>query len=74
MPIFEFSCTQCGHDFEYLQRGREKASCPECGSKRLEKKFSVFAATSSETMPECSGSLQGCSPKRCESGQCAFRG
>ncbi|MBQ7457323.1 MAG: zinc ribbon domain-containing protein [Desulfovibrio sp.] len=32
MPLFDFTCTQCGHIFEELVRGSEKPACPACGS------------------------------------------
>ncbi len=30
MPIYEYSCTACGHEFEELVRGDEKPVCPSC--------------------------------------------
>lgn len=44
MPIFEYACRACGHEFETLVRGAETPSCASCGSPELEKKLSVFAA------------------------------
>ncbi len=47
MPIFEYRCGKCGHEFEELESvaDRDKArNCPECGSKRVERVVSVFAA------------------------------
>lgn len=33
MPIFDFICTDCGHQFEKLVRGAEaKQECPKCGA------------------------------------------
>jgi len=43
MPIHEYSCQACGHDFETLVRGSETAACESCGSTDLAKKLSVFA-------------------------------
>lgn len=43
MPIFEFLCNQCDRRFEVIVRGGEKPACPSCGSRRLEKRLSVFA-------------------------------
>jgi putative FmdB family regulatory protein len=47
MPIYEFHCEKCGKDSEILIRSSDWKStkCPECGSPRLEKKFSTFAST-----------------------------
>ena len=43
MPIFEYSCKTCQHEFEALVFGDEKASCPKCHGKSLAAKLSVFA-------------------------------
>jgi putative FmdB family regulatory protein len=43
MPIYEYHCLKCGKDFEALVFKNEEVSCPACGSKELQKKFSVFA-------------------------------
>ena len=45
MPIYEYICRGCKHEFEVLVRGREKPACPSCGSAKLEKKLSVPART-----------------------------
>jgi putative FmdB family regulatory protein len=44
MPIYEYACCECGHQFEWLVRGSEKPSCPACGRDNLTKKLSVPAA------------------------------
>ena len=44
MPIYEYACRACGHEFETLVRGAETPSCARCASPALEKKLSVFAA------------------------------
>jgi len=43
MPIFEYSCKTCQHEFEALVFGGKKASCPKCHGKSLTAKLSVFA-------------------------------
>lgn len=54
MPIYEYACENCGHEFEYLVRGNEKPSCPSCGTGLLAKKFSVPAAhTAGSSEPAC---------------------
>jgi putative FmdB family regulatory protein len=45
MPIFEYVCKECQHQFEALVYGKEKASCPKCQSKKLEAQLSVFAVS-----------------------------
>lgn len=49
MPIFEYSCRGCGHQFEALVRGSKVPSCPECKSEDLEKQFSLPAVKSETT-------------------------
>jgi len=44
MPIFEYSCRACGHEFETLVRNAETPACARCASPALDKKLSVFAA------------------------------
>jgi len=51
MPIYEYTCRACGHEFEHLERGDDKAECPSCGGKRLAKRFSVPAAHSAGSTP-----------------------
>ena len=73
VPIYEYECAKCGHEFEILQAADEKPSCPKCGSRRLKKQFSVFATAGSEdAMPSCAGSTPCCSRATCDSGQCPY--
>jgi putative FmdB family regulatory protein len=46
MPIYEFHCEKCGRDSEIIVRSSnwKGTKCPQCGSAKLEKKFSVFAS------------------------------
>ncbi len=59
MPIFEYVCKECQHQFEALVYGKEKASCPKCESKKLEPKLSVFAV-SAKSSPAPSMSAGPC--------------
>ena len=43
MPIFEYVCQQCSHQFEAIVLGTQKAACPKCESKRLSQQLSSFA-------------------------------
>jgi len=53
MPIFEYVCKECQHEFEALVFGQQKAECPKCKSRKLEPQLSVFAvsAKSGATSP-----------------------
>jgi len=70
MPIYEFHCEKCGSDSEILVRSSNwrGTKCPHCGSAKLDKKFSTFAAAGAgESAPakkagggHCCGSACGC--------------
>ena len=47
MPIYEYACRKCGHEFETLVRSSTVPDCPSCRSTELEKKLSVFATAAS---------------------------
>jgi len=53
MPLFEYSCRECSHRFEYLTRQGQTPHCPSCESEDLEKQLSVFAVSA----PSSSGSF-----------------
>jgi putative FmdB family regulatory protein len=44
MPLFEYACKACDHEFEALVRGSESPECPACHSTELQRRLSVFAA------------------------------
>ena len=44
MPIYEYSCPTCDHEFELLVRGSEQPTCPSCQGAKLERQLSVPAA------------------------------
>ena len=41
MPIYEYRCKSCAHEFETLVRGEMTPQCPECESEELEKLLSL---------------------------------
>ena len=45
MPIFEYICKQCDHQFEALVYGQQKAECPKCHGSKLAPQLSVFAVS-----------------------------
>lgn len=47
MPIYEYTCSACGHGFEQLIRSQDEERglrCPSCGKKKVDRQFSVIAA------------------------------
>ncbi len=66
MPIYEFDCPSCGQPFEELVRSSEAAKdvvCPSCGSRKVKRKLSLFAAKVSGSGGALSSlSAQACAP------------
>ena len=78
MPLFEYICKECRHEFEALVYGKEKAECPKCHATKLETQLSVFAvsakgsssASSASSAP--SGACGSCGDPR-GPGSCSMR-
>jgi putative FmdB family regulatory protein len=50
MPIFEYRCLSCSHEFELIVRPQTPpAACPACGSASVERQLSMFAVSSDGT-------------------------
>ena len=66
MPIFEYQCKECDHQFEALVFGKDKAECPKCHSKKLAPQLSVFAvsAKSSTSVASAPGPCGSCGDPR----------
>jgi len=43
MPIYEYQCSACGHEYEALQKMSDEplSICPECNKPELKKKISA---------------------------------
>ena len=55
MPIFEYLCGECGHKFEAIVLGGQKAECPKCHTAKLEQQLSTFSAHSHGIAAPASG-------------------
>jgi putative FmdB family regulatory protein len=67
MPIFEYVCQKCNHQFEALIYGDQKAECPKCHAKKLAPQLSVFAVStksSSASPPRSAGPCGSCGDPR----------
>ena len=72
MPIYEYECQHCQHDFEYLVLGGEEpAQCPSCNSKEVCRRLSVCGfiskGSAGETVSSSASSCSGCSATSCTS-------
>ncbi|MDB4876645.1 MAG: hypothetical protein JWM41_3091 [Gemmatimonadetes bacterium] len=49
MPLYDYSCRACAHQFEALVRGAKVPVCPECKSEDLERLLSMPVVKSETT-------------------------
>ena len=49
MPLYEYTCRGCGHQFEALVLKHTVPACPSCQSQDLERMLSLFAVDSDAT-------------------------
>ena len=49
MPIYEYKCQACSHQFELLVRTGTTLACPACGAEQLERLISLPAIKSEST-------------------------
>ena len=76
MPIYEYSCDDCGSKFEKLVRRSVEADavrCPSCGQDHIRTEYSTFAArgvgSSSAGPTDRTG---GCGGGMCQGGMCGM--
>jgi putative FmdB family regulatory protein len=60
MPLYEYACKQCNHQFEALVRGATAPECPACHGQELERRLSVFAAHTAGSTPQYAGPSGAC--------------
>ena len=66
MPLYEYQCGKCRKRFEALLRtDSQKAACPDCGSKKVERKYSVFAVNRGAAAEQTCGDLCSCGQDGC---------
>ena len=71
MPLYDFSCSDCGTKFERLVRREADAGevdCPSCASLRVSRELSLPAAPVSvaESLPTACGSGPPCGAPWCQ--------
>lgn len=70
MPIYEYRCEKCGHEFEQLVLGRECPECPTCQSEQVCRLMSscgfVSKGAGGQTVSASAGSsCGGCAATSC---------
>jgi len=69
MPIYEYKCSGCNNEFEYLVFGGDSSiACPDCHDEKVERLMSACNFKSSGDYSSSSGS-SGCST--CSSTNCS---
>ena len=76
MPIYEYGCQKCGHEFEELVFGDDNPQCPECGSSDVQKLMSKCCHTGGECCSYDAGasSSSSCGCAGCAGGNCSSCG
>jgi putative FmdB family regulatory protein len=70
MPVYEYSCNNCGLKFDYLVRSSaEEIACPKCKQTDLKRLFSAFAFSSKDSKGNVTASSSsgcgGCTSSDC---------
>ena len=68
MPIYEYVCMSCESHFEELVRHDESPKCPDCGTVKVQRQLSVFAASKAKPTVKTGGgpaSFGGCGHGSC---------
>lgn len=73
MPVYEFQCARCGAEFERkCHVGQTRGiSCPECGSRKVDKLMSAFISFKSDRSFSQASKCQQCTLPSC--GSCLSR-
>ena len=47
MPLYEYKCSGCGHQFELLiLKAAQRVACPSCAGEKVERLHSTFGVSS----------------------------
>lgn len=71
MPIFEYECSSCAHQFEELvssSASEEEVVCPACGSEKTRRVLSAFALSNSGKSSGSSSAYTRSKGSNCGSG------
>ncbi|PWU24649.1 MAG: hypothetical protein C5B48_05265 [Candidatus Rokuibacteriota bacterium] len=59
MPIYEYSCRECGVEFEKLVDARAVVSCPSCLSERVMRRMSLVGVRTTSRFSGAPVATQG---------------
>jgi len=61
MPIYEYRCRGCQHDFErYVPSAATSVACPDCASADVMRKLSVFGMKTDSVVASSMSAGGGC--------------
>ncbi|MGR6836506.1 FmdB family zinc ribbon protein [Syntrophomonas erecta] len=62
MPIFDFSCRECGEKFDLMiaNKDKDKVRCPKCGASNVKQLLSMFSTTGGSKSPAPACARPGC--------------
>lgn len=64
MPIYEYTCTACGKEYELLVRSAQvPPACPHCASPKAKKRFSTFGVATGVAPANSCGMPQSSAPR-----------
>ncbi len=72
MPIYEYTCKNCGREFEELVRADEQPACPSCGQGGVERQMSVPAAHSVNSSQSACPARNACGMSHCCGQSCGM--
>ena len=58
MPLYDFVCNACGHQFETLVRSGDTPACAACGSVKLERMLSLPTVNSESSRARALGAAK----------------
>ncbi|MBE3143719.1 MAG: zinc ribbon domain-containing protein [Planctomycetes bacterium] len=71
MPVYEYTCTNCGYKFDALRSMKDADNpieCKECNSVHTHRMLSkIFAQSNGKSLNTNSGGCSGCSGGTCAS-------
>jgi len=60
MPLYEYVCQECSHQFELIVHRSTVPVCPRCETSHIEKQLSAFAVSGGEGNSEWEGGSGSC--------------